>query len=269
MIDKPTPKYHEPPIVEAIFDVTFATLGDLKTVHYGSFWNCIKPEYSEVQDLAPLRPLIEPNLGNETPIQLSLSDKPVLPRVWFVNEAQDYVLQIQNSRLIFNWRKKPGNPYPGFKENYQRFCHLLNRFSDFLAQEGLPTLKIRQLELRYVNDIYDINGKDTIADYASMFVDWQPEKNARFLEEPESFNWETQYLLPESLGRLRTLVQGVNFTEEALPGVRLDMIVRGMPASTDKKALDDWFDLAHEYIVLGFADITCPSVQTEVWKKYE
>ena len=36
---------------------------------------------------------------------------------------------------------------------------------------------------------------------------------------------------------------------------------------TDKKAIREWFDVAHEFIVRGFTDLTTPEVQRSVWER--
>ena len=51
------------------------------------------------------------------------------------------------------------------------------------------------------------------------------------------------------------------------PIILLDLTVRGIGKDKSIEGMWDWFDLAREWIVCGFADLTGERVQTEVWKR--
>jgi uncharacterized protein (TIGR04255 family) len=69
-----------------------------------------------------------------------------LARLWSASEDQQWLVQSQDDRLTFNWRRVPGGPlYPGFE--------LLNElFSDLLTQLE-PAAVPSVAEFTYVNDV--------------------------------------------------------------------------------------------------------------------
>ena len=46
----------------------------------------------------------------------------------------------------------------------------------------------------------------------------------------------------------------------------LELKATGPSSSTDKKAMLDWFDLAHEWIVRGFTDLTAAEAH-KLWER--
>jgi hypothetical protein len=47
----------------------------------------------------------------------------------------------------------------------------------------------------------------------------------------------------------------------------LDLTVRGNVAEHSAEVLWDWFDIAHQWIVFGFSDLTSREVQDLVWER--
>ena len=43
----------------------------------------------------------------------------------------------------------------------------------------------------------------------------------------------------------------------------LDLTTRGI----SNEGIQEWFDMAHEWIVRGFEDLTTSEIQEKVWKK--
>jgi hypothetical protein len=118
---------------------------------------------------------------------------------------------------------------------------------------------VRQLEMTYFNVI-----KGTSTDF---LIDHQRLQGAdRFLPEPEAVNWRTQYVLPESMGRLHMAALSRRNVATGEKAIQLELTARGMPRDAHSEpACDGWFDLAHEWITQGFADITSPALHT-AWR---
>jgi hypothetical protein len=47
----------------------------------------------------------------------------------------------------------------------------------------------------------------------------------------------------------------------------LELTVRGIGQFKSHEQMWEWFDLAHKWIVYGFADLTSKEVQKEIWKR--
>jgi hypothetical protein len=52
------------------------------------------------------------------------------------------------------------------------------------------------------------------------------------------------------------------------PCIRLDMTARGVNDEATTK-MREYFDLAHDWIVNGFADVTTPTMQEKVWRRHQ
>ena len=51
-----------------------------------------------------------------------MSEETETPRLWLMNEEESRLLQLQQDRLVVNWRKLPSDtPYP----HYQSICGVL------------------------------------------------------------------------------------------------------------------------------------------------
>jgi hypothetical protein len=144
------------------------------------------------------------------------------------------------------------------------FERLWTEFREFVSGENLGELGVRQLELTYVNLI----PEGSIPDKEPVFIDHVRQSSlTRFLPVPESFEWRTSYLLPDNCGRLHMLASSAREIATGDPLRRLEMIARGINDASAEGDLRNWFDLAHEWVVRGFADVTTERMQTEVWRR--
>ena len=76
-----------------------------------------------------------------------------------------------------------------------------------------------------------------------------------------------QFSLPEDRGTLTVNVVPAVRVKDQVPTLKLEMSAK---VRTTSKSIDDtwsWFDLAHEWIVRGFDDLTQEEFQTTAWKK--
>ena len=85
-------------------------------VHAGLYWNDIRSEYPKASEQAPIPPAFEtfgtkPMLTSSIQIQAMLV--PPVPRLWFETDDGEHLVQLQQDRLLHNWRKRsPGMEYP-------------------------------------------------------------------------------------------------------------------------------------------------------------
>jgi hypothetical protein len=57
-------------------------------------------------------------------------------------------------------------------------------------------------------------------------------------------------------------------TDDKIPLFVLNITARAVgELATDKKTIREWFDVAHEFIVRGFTDLTTREVQRSVWER--
>lgn len=264
---KSLPSFERPPIAEVVCSIAFESLNELLVPHLGLFWDNVKGDYPRCEEHPLLMPVIERFEATEKPKQQILI--PFLPRTFFVSGDKHRLIQVQRDRFIHNWRKNaPDDDYPRYPEVIKMFRDGLAKFEAFLEEKQLGEIVPLQYELTYVNYIPAGDGWTTLADIGELLPDfaWRGEKD-RFLPTPEGNNWTSVFLLPDRLGRLRVTIQNAtrSIENEKLDVIRLDLTARGIGADKSRDAMNAWFELAHEWIVLGFVDLTGDKVQREEW----
>lgn len=260
--------YATPPVIEVVCAVTFSPLHGFKAVHLGEFWGELKSEFPRVEEHSPIAGALE-QFGAVMPPpspQLAFVETPPLPRIWFVDEAGNGIIQIQRDTLIHNWRRLSATDvYPRFRVVIEEFKRHLEHFRSFLDQRSLGSIEPVQCELTYVNHIPQGALWSQAEDVGKLFPDfaWR-NKKARFLPVYEAMNWRTAFRLPENSGRLHVSLNSAIKREGQEPVLILELKARGL-GQRGYAELSDWFDLAHEWIVRGFADLTSEQAQTQLW----
>jgi len=69
------------------------------------------------------------------------------------------------------------------------------------------------------------------------------------------------------MGRLHVTIQNGMVRDTRQPLLILNLTVRGIGNDKSSEAMWPWFDLAREWIVRGFGDLTGEEVQKRIWKK--
>lgn len=258
-------RFRQPPVTEVVFVVSFTMPQPLKMAHFGLFWERIRMEFPRVEDNPPL-PGIVPSPMDAPPMQqVELSFLPPLRRVWFLDREGRDVIQIQDDRFIFNWKRNPSDTgYPGFVEVNRRFEQHLGAFIRFLSEEGLGTPTYTFLELIYVNHVDASNGLGQLPATAILVDHKRDTSRERFLPEPVGLNWITQYALPGGRSVLHVHAQTVPRAGTS-PMMRVDVAARGTAATATEQSRLEWFQTAHEWATRGFADAVVATLQDEVW----
>ncbi len=265
---KKLPFYDQPPITEVACSVLFPSLEGLLSAHIGLIWQRFQPEYPACDDVVPIVPKVEIFDDHKFEPQLKLSNIPPLPRVWFISQDGTKIIQIQRDRFIHNWRKaSPESEYPRYDSLIRAFQAYLSNFDDFLTEAELGRVQPLQYELTYVNHIPKGQGWLTFEEIGNVFPDigWQV-GSPRFLSHPQSLSWATVFELPDELGRLYTSVKPA-ILDDGTSTLMFDLTVRGIGSYTSREMLQSWFDIAHEWIVRAFADLTHQEMQTKIWSR--
>lgn len=260
------PSYERPPVIEVVCGIQFEPL-DLMMTHMGLLWQQF-PDYPSVNEVAPLLPAIE-RFGEEQSARLRLSDVPPMARTWFVHRDETGIVQVQKDRFLHNWKKaRESDDYPRYTRVLGLFRDRLATFETFLRDAGLGDVRPTQYEMTYVNHVQQGQGWSSMADFASLFPGFAGRTSAsQFLPDMESCNLRVAYVLPERQGRLHATIRTVMNSEDKTPVLVLELTARGLPAERDRDAMWRWFDLAHEWIVRAFTDLTSAQVQTKQWRR--
>ena len=87
------------------------------------------------------------------------------------------------------------------------------------------------------------------------------------MKEPLNIGWMADFALPEDKGRLHVKLDQVVHKIDKRPIIRLEISAKGLGADKSQRAIADWFEIAHEWIVRGFTDLTGTKIQTSIWKR--
>ncbi len=253
--------FKDPPVVEVVCEAAFGRLDAFKAPHIGAFWRMLPAEYSQVDELAPVVPPGD---------VVELLGTPPHPRSWFLTEDGRQLVQLQQNRIMYNWKNpdfEGEGRYPEFTSIFSEFLNLVGLFRKFVADERLGEIEFRQFVLTYVNHVPEKLVDGHVKRYSDVLIDHvRDTSRERFLPEPSGFNWVTLYDMPNGLGRLQ--VSGQSATkkkDEHEKLIRLDLMARGVGADTSEEGMKAWFAVAHDMIVHGFADLTDQTVQNNVW----
>jgi uncharacterized protein (TIGR04255 family) len=252
------PSYRKPPVNEVVCGMRFDSPDKLRIPHIGLLWNRFRADYPTIQHAAPIA-------SAKGELLIDRATGLPLQRVWFINESDDQLVQFQFDRFYFNWRRRQGD-YPRYLHIISHFESILNTIESFFKEFELGEFKLIECELSYINHIPEGQAWHMADDLPKIFSDflWK-QTTGRFLPNPINVAWQTQYPLPEKNGHLIVDLKQAIRTEDKVPLLVLELTARGVGKSTSKNARE-WFDIAHEWIVRGFTDLTTPEAQM-LWER--
>lgn len=253
------PDYESPPIDEVVVGIQFGRL-QLTGSHIGLFWSCVRDKLPIASEHPPLEPRLE-NFSTPTVAQFPLIFGLPRLRYWLATEDGTELLQLQNDRLIFNWRRRtPEQAYPHFEWIQQKFMEWLSAWRAFLAEHNLE-LKISQFEVTYVNRI-SIADRPLLVDEVMSFL--APPLREGLGGKAEATSLSSQRVLAhEGIDWARAYISAQNAQDErGNPSVSFELTVRG-PLSADLQILQL---RAREWIVRAFDNLTSPEMH-KVWGK--
>ena len=260
------PDYEAPPINEVVCGVLFDPLKDLLVPHIGLLWEqCFRSEYPGCQQVSPLIPIME-RFGPVGTQRLAVTDLP-LQRVWFTHD-DGRIIQLQPDRFLHNWRKSaPANEYPHYDKVFQLFQSHLTTFLKFVEDHKLGSVVPKQYEMTYVNILPEGAGWQTFADIEAVVPDFRWRNDQRFLPSPDSIDWRTSFPMPDECGRLHMHLQSAELRTDKSRVFRFELTARGIGKEASFETMPAWFEVAHKWIVRGFADLTGTEIQRDVWRR--
>jgi uncharacterized protein (TIGR04255 family) len=263
------PDYEKPPVIEVVCGILFEPIKALTAPYIGVLWEKFKSEYPRCKEVAPLVPVIERFDDAGALDQASLGEIFSLPRAWFETSDGNGLIQVQRDRFLHNWKKERDEDiYPHYGYVIGNFRKCLATFEEFLEENQFNEIKPVQYELTYVNHIPQGDAWDTLGNIKNVFPDfaWRGEGN-RFLPVPEVINWQTSVVLPERCGRLHASIRLGKRRTDRHPILLFELTARGVSSERSKAAMWRWFDMAHEWIVRGFTDLTSEKLHKSVWRR--
>ncbi|HEY1598674.1 MAG TPA: TIGR04255 family protein, partial [Pirellulales bacterium] len=243
MSNSTLPDYEDPPVIETAMSVEFAPLAEFSVPYFGLFWKTLAPTFQRSDVHPSLSSQIE---SFDSPRrQPGLSVEFGLPgdvRCWFTDANGQSLIQVQNNRFVYNWRKRD-IPYPHYDKLRPRFSAQWENFQQFVTQNSLGDMRVLQCEITYVNHLEKGKGWQNFADLADVISVWaRPEKGQRFLPIPETVTVAAAFQMPEKSGRLHITLHPAVRPDDGAEVMQLTLTARGKPARTDTEGILEWMD---------------------------
>lgn len=274
-MDKALPHFEDPPVIETALSIQFAEIHGFGNAHLGLFWSRHRATFPTMSDADPIFPQREV-FGTERtqppqPLRVRLGGVPTA-RLQMTTTDQSRMVQVQNGRLVYNWRRTGKGGYPRWTAVKPDLIGYWEDFQAFVAESKLPAAVPNQWEVVYVNHL--LKGRDWASpeDWADLVpgVLGRSERLVGGNLEALAANWHIG--LHGDGGRLHIelfhalAVSNSDPEAEPMELLTLQLTSRGPISGEGIEAIDAGLELGHVAIVQNFAAIT-GDVAHERWRR--
>lgn len=234
----PKAHFEKSPLAEVIFGVEF-NAQNFSAVHFGLYWQEIKEKFAQ-------RPLDRPPIEDNQFISLL----PPLRRVWFESNDKKELIQLQDNRFYYNWRKRD-QEYPYFEKILPLFLAEWEKLTNWWLKTEEKKLQPIRYQMSYVNQIEADLGWHGVQDSPQIFnfleSNWQS-----FELTPSVFNSNLEFVLPEEKGGLSVKInQGIKPQDNTQV---LTLNLTSVSKNVDTE-IETWFKLVHQSTVEVFLSL--------------
>ncbi len=265
------PEFANPPLVEVALSVQFAPLAKLRSAQIGALWAAIfRRDFPRTEEHMPLPASREEfDRGVAPSVRVEFSDRPPVPRFWFLNEAGTELVQVQQDRFTRNWRKVgEGDAYPRYERIREAFGGNLAALEGFLRQEELGELVIGQCEITYVNHVLvgDDQPVGHVAQLERLLALLRP--GCARLDSGgtlDDLTVRARYTFREAagtpIGRLHVDAEPGTRRSDGRSLVVLKLTARGKPEGAGIEESLRFLDRGREWVGRAFLEVTLPEIQ--------
>ena len=248
--------YKNPPIDEIVCGIRFNPIKQLQSGHLGILWQKFRSDFPKTEDQNLVGPVSEEDLGSP--------NKFPLPRVWFIHENENELIQVQRNRFLHNWRKRrPEDEYPGYKKVAENFERHLSRFQEFLVEENLGNLEAKEYELTYIDLIPQGQGWEKLGDLEKVFPNLLPLTRQGILStDVRAVNWQTILGLPNDTGQLGIAIRNANLISNSQQIIHIEFRALSNRPYQPRRA---WFEAVHNTITKLFSNLVSDEIQEKFW----
>jgi uncharacterized protein (TIGR04255 family) len=248
--------------------IQFRPLFGLRGINLGPLRERWRGTYPRVEEQPPLPPAVEalPTPGELT-FQLNVGAVPPV-RHWFLSESGTQLVQLQQDRLIVNWREgTPVEPYPRYGALRQQFEERITDLQQFLRDEDLGELDVTQAEVNYINGV-KVGDRDQ-GDLSPLLRHWG-DLSANHLGNPEQASATLVFRVPD-IGRgpvrMHIAINPAQWAPDAAPAIFFTLMVRGAPTAATTDAALQFMDGAHDHLLTSFNELTSDTVH-QAWGQH-
>lgn len=260
--------FESPPLKEVSFSVQFEPIEGFHIGLIGLIWDVFKSRYPSVETADELAHEIEKfGVISRRPQGIQFLDRTPVPRIMFISDDQQYLIQLQKDRFIFNWRQLSDESvrYPRYQNLKNRFLDELQIFGAFLAENHLEPITFNQVEFTYVNHI-DAASRSI----QQVFTDVIDESRFSPSLVLESFSIKLKHLIQkndENIGRLYTSIEKGNRISDGGSIYILNFMARTHPIEPSVAGVVGSMDIMRQEINSCFSTITTKAMHEE-WKRH-
>lgn len=273
-VDQPVSFVH-PPVSEVVFAVQFT--GDAIDLEVlGGLATQVKARFPLREQHPPLFPMSEDfGVAAQGP-QIVFKTEPELPRTWFVTEDGVRLVQAQADRFAFNWRRRtPDQQYPRYKALRDEFIKHLEAVIKAVTAVNPSAVPMNVCELTYVNElaVSESQPRSSHPPLGRFLRALGPLGGPEFLPEAEDARLQARWQIPAEAGdaprgRLYASAEPAYRRNTNVPIYLLTMTARMVGAIVDAPAAFALLDVAHDWIVRGFKDLTTAEMHG-IWQLEE
>ncbi len=256
------PSFRKPPVVEVVCGVQFTGAERLRTPHFGVFWEQIRAEYPDLEDRPPLEKIRFEEPASQ---QIRLPLMPPFRRVFFVQQPPIFLMQLQQDRLLHNWRKvNDGEEYPRFDKAFAKFMAAWEKLNQFAGTVGLDELQPEAFELTYINHISKEDAKFP-GDIWRFLNFYETAPSGNTTKDISHVAMQFAWPLPDALGTLSLDLKHGSRSSDEKEILMIELTVQGKAGPAVD--MSEWFSVAHRAIVRTFNDLTTSEAHA-LWVKY-
>jgi uncharacterized protein (TIGR04255 family) len=262
--------FDQPPVAEVALSVQTAPNAGLHAAHMGAFWDAnLRDDYPLTQDQPAAPPSIESfeNVSWTPTVMFGLG----VPtgRQWYLSPDQTRLVQLQNDRLVLNWRRLESDDYPHYDQLRAELERVASLLSGFLEQRDLQRQPVVQAEVTYINQIPVEEPIADLSDIGALLGPLRPSWPGD-IGTPETMQFEQRFRLDGPAGKPARLYVAVapGVLADGRSYLSLNLVVRGAPAGQTTLDALEWMDFGHNQIINTFADITTETMRRK-WRQQD
>lgn len=263
------PKYDKPPVVETALSAQFSRLPKFRTAHAGCFWKTsLDSTWKTIEETIRIDDNFE-RFGDERPWGplgggFRLATHPEPQRTQIIRGDGARMIQIQDSRFIYNWKKSGDSGYPSYQTTRDEFSKKYASCRQFFNDFGLGTVEENQWEIVYVNHIEKGDLWDAPRDWPKVFPRIAFPAPTHSSYEGMLLEWFS--VIGENIGRLRTHLAFGRIAQDGPEALILTLTARGPAGEKIGRTVEMGFEIGHECIVNSFTEMTSPLAH-EHWQR--
>ena len=246
-----------PPVVETALQIQFSDLPHWSTIHHGLYYPLIRERFPTFRHLQEIPPVVETFPPHRKRLQFQLTMQQDSGCAQFESELADRLVRVQRNRFAYHWLSKTPNEtiptYPSYESNLDSCLAEFELFSSFCSEQSFGELAPVLCEVMYLNHVRPLEGESLEQMAENIF-------GAR-IGSFEMFTLNRTFV-KEGKGRLYAELN-TSF-DDGSPFVTFQLTSR---INHVDGSVRDSLDLAHNWLIDVFCNLTNSQVRKDRWKE--